>query len=349
MKFVFILFLSGVIFCFNGYSEPVTSDFYQQADPKIRLLVELVQNEDFEQALVMAESFIKQKPDHPMGYFFQAAIYDTIIRDYADLRYEPKFVRSVNKAIDLGYSSLEEATKQSGASDVWIHFYLGAALGYRGLHKFFKKKIFSALKDGITGLKQLDLSLEQKEDLHDAYYGLGCYYYWRSAYSKFLLFLPFIDKRDIGIKYLLASLKQGVFTKYESKNALLRVYINENMFDQAIEIADGMSEKYPKDVYCLMRKGEALSQQEKWGDVAENYQKVLNIYSKSSYHCFEKICETANLRMEALKRKNDKKQIESTYQFVISERNNRKKQKISRKAKKYIKIMKKIRKSCENI
>lgn len=345
MKFVRMFFLSVVFLCFNSYAEPTNSDFYQQANPKIRLLVEFVQNEDFEQALDMAESFIKQKPNHPMGYFFQAAVYDTIIRDYSDLRYESRFEKSVNKAIALGYLRIEEAVKQSDASDTWIHFYLGAALGFRGLHKFFKKSIFSALKDGIKGLNQLDLVLEKKEDLYDAYYGLGCYYYWRSVYSKFLFFFPFMDKRDIGIKYLLASLKQGVFTKYESKNALLRVYINENMFDRAIEIADKMSKEYPKDVFCLMRKGEALTKQEKWGDVAENYRKLLDIYSESSYHCFDKICEIANLRMEALRRENDRKQIESTYQFVISEKNNRKKEKISRKAKKQIKIMKKIKES----
>ncbi len=349
MKFARMIFLSVVTVCFNGYAESVDSDFYQQANPKIQLLVEHVQNEDFEQALAMAESFIKQKPDHPMGYFFQAAVYDTIIRDYSDLRYDSRFEKSVNKAIDLGYLSIETAVNRSDPSDTWIHFYLGASLGFRGLHRFFKRSIFSALKDGIKGLNQLDLVLEKKEDLYDAYYGLGCYYYWRSAYSKFLIFFPFMDKRDIGIKYLLASLKQGVFTKYESKNALLRVYINEKMFGRAIEIADSMSKEYPKDVFCLIRKGEALTKQEKWSDVAENYRKLLEIYSKSSYHCFDKICEIANLRIEALRRENDRKQIESTYQFVIREKNNRKQEKISRKAKKQIKIMKKIKESYSKI
>lgn len=349
MKFACMIFLSVVCFCFNSYAEPVKSDFYQQANPRIRLLVEHVQNEDFEQALDIASSFIKQKPNHPMGYFFQAAVYDTIIRDYSDLRYESRFEKSVNKAIDLGYLSIQEALKQSDSSDMWIHFYLGASLGFRGLHRFFKKSIFHALKDGIKGLNQLDLVLEKKEDLYDAYYGLGCYYYWRSVYSKFLIFFPFMDKRDMGIKYLLASLKQGVFTKHESKNALLRVYINENMFDRAVEIADSMSKEYPKDVFCLIRKGEALTKQEKWSDVAENYQKLLEIYSKSPYHCFDKICEIANLRIEALRREKNRKLIESTYQFVIREKNNRKQEKISRRAKKQIKIMKKIKESYDRI
>ncbi len=342
MKVVASFILVAVLFCFDGFSQPAEQDFYQQASREIAVLVEHVQNEDFDRALEVADSFVKQKPNHPIGYFFRAAVFDTIIRDYSDLSYEPKFERSVNKAIDLGYSSIAKAGKQS--DDMWVHFYLGAALGFRGLHRFFKKNIFSALKDGIKGLNQLDLVLEKDPKLYDAYYGLGCYYYWRSAYSKVLFFLPFMDKRDVGIKYLLISLKQGVFTKYESKNALLRIYINENMFDRAIKIADDMSKKYPKDVFCLMRKGEALVKQEKWGDVAQNCRKLLKLYSLSRYHCFDKICETALLRMNALVKEDDRAGIESTYKFIIEEKNRRKKEKISRQAKKQMKIMRKIKK-----
>ena len=320
-------------------------EFYNNLDPIILELIENVHHEHFDKAIALADKMIELAPHHPVGYFFKSAIYDTIIRDYGDHRHYVLFDTMVNKAIDLSVNLLDEEKKNGEPDDEWLHFYLGGSLGFRGLYRFNQNKLLSAFRDGIAAIKQLDISMQINPELYDSYYGLGCFYYWKSAKSRFLWFLPFVsDERAKGIEQLIMAVKKGRYTSNESRNALLRVYLNEQMYDKTIQLAEIIEEEHPEDVFCLIFRGIALQLDGKYREAADNYQRLIDKYLVSKLNCFERIADMCLRKVEALREINDTDEIDNTLIFVLAEKKRRAKadELISDLSKDYINKIKKI-------
>lgn len=347
MKVMFLIcaFIIVSSVCYASSNELLTTDFYREIDPEIKKLVDYVHHEKFDKAIQIAESFIKRRPDHPVGYFFISAVYDTIIRDYGDTRYYPMFYNAVNKAIDLGSDLLKQAEKKGEPPDVWIQFYIGGSLGFRGLHRFFRNEWLSAFNDGINAVNHLKDCLKENPHMYDAYYGLGCFYYWKSAMARVLWFLPFIkDERDLGIEQLILAVRNGLYTNIEAKFALLRVYNNEKMYDNAIIFADDLMKEFPDNVFLPWQKAMALDALKKHREAADVYQHLIELYKTSSLHCFEKICEMAYDKVESLEEINDIAGVDETYNFIVEEGKRRElRENITRESSKYIQKIKKIK------
>lgn len=324
------------------------SDFYRKINPKIKLLIDDVHHERFGNALNHADELIKMDPDHPAGYFLKAAIYDNIILDYLDYRFEEPFEDIVDKAIKLGTKKLKYIDKNKLPPDHWLHFYLGGSLGFRGLHRFFKSEWFAAFSDGLNGVDHLVQCLEINKEIYDAYYGLGNFHYWVSAKSRFLWFLPFIkDQREQGLKELSLAIHKGLYTSVEARYAVLRIQNNEKLYKGALRNADKLINDYPEDVFAYDQKGYALRGMKLWKEAADNYSKQIELYMKSELHCFEKICEIAYLKCDSLSHIKDAHEIEATYLFVIEQKEIRAKkgEKITKIALRHIQGMTKIHNS----
>ncbi|MCB1195649.1 hypothetical protein KDK77_05645 [bacterium] len=323
------------------------NDFYQQIDPELHEIINAAHEENYPKALDIIESLIERYPTHLIGYFFKAAVCDSIIRDYYDYRFKPIFFEAANKAIELGWKHVEDAEKRGIRPDPWIIFYLGGSHGYRGTQYFYDGQFFSALKDGLTAVKALKRCLNENPKIYDVYFGLGTFYYWKSAKAKYLTFLPFIsDEREKGIKYLQLTTEKGFYTVLEAQYALTRIYFNEKRFDDGFRINNLIADLYPRDIFCLIQKGEALMELKRWQEASENYRLLLTLLSESQLHCFERIAEIALLRTHALEALNDSSEIEFTYQILLNEKERREKYEfISERSLAFVSELTKIRNS----
>ena len=254
----------------------------------------------------------------------------------------------VNNAINLANKLIGKKKKNGEPPDEWLYFYLGGALGFRGLYRFNRNKFLSAFRDGIGAIKQLDICMKLDPNMYDAYYGLGCFYYWKSAKSRFLWFLPFVsDERAKGIEDLITAVKKGRYTKKEARNALLRVYLNEQLYSQTIKLADIIEKEFPEDVFCLIFKGAALARSGQHKEAAQNYQILINKYLKSPFQCFERIADMSLRKVKSLKEINDTDEIDNTLIFLLAEKERRKdaNELITKKSLHYIDALRKIQRS----
>lgn len=209
--------------------------------------VDLVQHEKFDSALVVFNKIIATYPAEPMGYFFVAATYQTVIDDYRTDKYKGKFNQYVDLAIEKGRAKFER--KNATASD---YFYVGAAIGYRGIFRAFHGDWWGAFWDGGKAKGMMEEALKRDSTLYDAYYGLGTYYYWRSVKSKILWWLPFFgDNRQKGIDYTKLAVRKGKLAVLEGKYALIKIYAEEKDWPQVLAWYDSVKTVTPEDPFCL--------------------------------------------------------------------------------------------------
>ncbi|MDZ7319328.1 MAG: hypothetical protein ONB11_09255, partial [candidate division KSB1 bacterium] len=167
-------------------------------DTLVDQAIDLVYQKQYFDAIAMCEKVIRQYPDNPLGYLGQAGVYHIIMLNYRISLFEPKFDSLANQAIAIGEKALKQYSNDANA-----YFALGAAYGFRGLNRIRKGEWFGAFKDGVKGVSHIKKAHEMNPELYDVYYGLGLYYYWKSAKAKVLTFLRLMkDEREKGIDYL---------------------------------------------------------------------------------------------------------------------------------------------------
>ncbi|RJP60451.1 MAG: hypothetical protein C4541_03925 [Candidatus Auribacter fodinae] len=320
------------------------SDFYKSIDSDIKTVISMVYQEKYEPALSIAGSLVDRYPAHPVGYFLQTAVYDTMIRDYFDYRYVPLFENSVNLTIEKATELIEQGKKSNAPPDIWVHFYLGGALGYRGIHRVEKNEWFNAFNDGMNGVKQLKICLDTNPDMYDAYYGLGCFYYWTSAKSRFLWFLPFIhDERKKGMEYLEIAVNKGLYSRTEALYALVKVLNNERCFEESISRMNTVMGEYQDDVFLLNQKAFALENLNRWKEAGETYNMMLTVLMQSPLHCFNRMCEAAYNKARCYSQINDLQEVERIYHFILEEKVKRSnKERITSESIKYINKIKSL-------
>ena len=144
---------------------------------------------------------------------------------------------------------------------------------------------WGAYKDARQGIKGVEKSVEIEPELVDSYYGIGNYHYWKSARLSSLLWLPFIkDEREKGIKELLFTIENAKFTQHSSKTALVRIYIEEQRWQDCIEIADDLISIFQSDLHPRWGKAYALIRLERWEEAIQVYNEAYDILLEKPYY-----------------------------------------------------------------
>ena len=229
-----------------GFSLEITNDLTEQAYKLALLGIYETYQGGHEQCQQTLYKLKKLLPEHPVGYLFSAAAFQIAVIDYRNFPLIKKFEENIEKAIGLSKKLIKRDKR-----DPWGYFYLGASYGFRGLIRVEYGNFFSAAFDGLKGYKNMQKALERKEDLYDAYYGIGLYHYWTSAYADklYVILGSKSERREQGISELRISVDKGSYTPVEALCSLVRIFHNEKKYHQALVEAFKIKEKYPRCVY----------------------------------------------------------------------------------------------------
>jgi len=242
--------------------------------------IDLVHQNQFQEALEVLKKIINNYPEEPAGYFFTAAAYQTLIDSYRNEKYKKEF----ENYIEIAIQKAERKLKNSNPSAL-DYFYAGGSVGYRGIYRSFRGNWWGAFWDAGKGKKYLEKALELDSTLYDVYYGLGNYHYWRSVKSKILWWLPFFgDQRKKGIEYSKITIAKGKFAKEEAKYSLVRIYAEEKDYQNVLSWADSVNQINPRDPQSKWFVGLAYIEIEKWEEAEKTYQELISICKNSPYY-----------------------------------------------------------------
>ena len=231
---------------FNSVLQKVISDIF---------------HDNYEHSMATFDSLIKVYPNHPAPYFFKAAAYQSWMSSYRINAFQKEFEHNVDIVIEKSDSLLKIN------DDPWIHFYLGAGYGYRGFNRFRKYNWIGAYRDAQRGISNFEQALVIDSTLYDVYLGLGSYYYWRTAKSKFLRILTFwmSDKRELGLEQLKFAMEHGRYAVNEAAYVLLTCYYDAERYQEALSLVNKLiNQKDEPNLTDLYFKGMLAAHYKDW-------------------------------------------------------------------------------------
>jgi tetratricopeptide (TPR) repeat protein len=271
-----------------------------------------VANNRFHQALAVFDSLERAFPQHPAPNFHKAATYQSWMLTYRFNKFQNELYENANLAIEKGTKLLE--TKD----DPWLNFYVGAAYGYKALHRFRQHNWIGAYFDGAKGIRNFTTALEKLPELYDCYYGFGSYNYWRTAKSKFIRTFIFWmeDKRELGLAQFRLSIEKGRYCGYEATHGLMIAYFHYGDYAKALALNDtAMQFSHPPPLGTLYLRGRLMIQLKKWPEVQAVYQALLDQIVAQPFQSISYQVECKYWIAEALTAQN---QTERAYQLAAS-------------------------------
>ena len=232
-----------------------------------------VSNNRFSEALAIFDSLQEVYPHHPAPNFYIAATYQSWMLTYRRNNFQNDFYENTILAIEKG-TKLQEKD-----NDPWLNFYVGAAYGYKALLLFRRHNWIGAYIDGRKGINNLNIALEKLPNLYDCYYGLGSYNYWGSVKSNFIRILVFWmeDKRKLGLDQLQLSIDRGRYCPYEAIHGLIIAYYHYGDYEKALTLNNmAMELSNTPSIATLYMRGRLMAKFEKWSEVQDIFQSILN-------------------------------------------------------------------------
>lgn len=241
-------------------------------DQSLLRIVNATFRDQFELAIRITDSLIEKHPDHPAPYFFKSAVLQGVMSTYRINWYQKEVETNVAKAIEVGNVLLTKST------DPWLHFYIGGAYGYRGFNRFRKLNFIGAYRDAQRGIGHFEKALQKDSTLYDIYLGLGSYYYWRTAKSKFLRIITFWipDKRELGMAQLQFAIDHGRYAMYDALYVLLAALYDFGNYDKGLQLTiRAIQMKEAPNLTDLYFKGKFLAKKQKWSEVKSTFEEIL--------------------------------------------------------------------------
>jgi tetratricopeptide (TPR) repeat protein len=182
-----------------------------------------------------------------------------ILLDPQDRRMDATF----NGLVDAAIAASEDWTaREPERAEAW--FYLAGSLAPRIQWRVTRGERLAAARDGSRVKSALERSLQLDPTLDDAYFGIGLYHYYAGVVPaaakvlQWLLFLPGGD-RVKGMQEMLRAREHGQLLKGEADYQLHLVYLwYEHRPTEALELLEGLEERYPTNPLFLQRIAEVL-------------------------------------------------------------------------------------------
>lgn len=203
--------------------------------------IELTLNDRFRSADSAFARISAEFVTSPIGPLFAAGNAQAEMLDSESLLRQEDFERYLNEA-----ESRVRRASANALSRAESEFMLGVAAGYRAVYESKWGGWLAAIKQGLRAKKHFQKALELDSALCDARLGLGTYYYWKSAKTDWINWLPIVsDERQRGLEFLRRAIYCGVYARETARAALANALVNEREYDAAIAHADTLAMLFP--------------------------------------------------------------------------------------------------------
>jgi tetratricopeptide (TPR) repeat protein len=245
-------------------------------------------NIDYATARAKYEEIRKRLPYHPAGYLYLATVtwleqlyksrrlQTSLYRDRssfyagADKAKEETEGDAVDPEVDRTFRDLMAQAKTKALAlvarnrnDADALYFLGAVYGVMaGYEASTARKFFTALRNGSRSVDAHQKVLKLNPDYYDAYLSVGMYDYILGnlpfTYKAIATIAGHRGNAERGIKRLQTVVEKDAATADGARVLLLAVYQNEKRYDDALEILDYFTAKYPRNYLVKLEKAHTL-------------------------------------------------------------------------------------------
>ena len=240
--------------------------------------IDHVYNLEFEQAAEDFHQIIVTHQNHPAGYFFLAMIdWWKIMLDMDDESLDDAFLAKLDVVINKCDSMLD-----LNSDDVTALFFKGGALGFRGRLRANRGSWIKAANDGRLALPIVRRAFKIAPDNYDILLGMGIYNYYAEAIPEqypivkpLMFFFPSGNKKK-GIEQLTTAAANAKYASVEAGYSLLQLnYTHERQYEKALEIAQKLFERYPKNVVFQRYIGRCYVSLGKWAEAHATFDDIV--------------------------------------------------------------------------
>jgi tetratricopeptide (TPR) repeat protein len=219
-------------------------------DQRVLRGIDKLYNYEFDRADSDFTEVIRQRPDHPAGYFFRAMVqWERIISNFDDESQDDKLYQMLDVVIEMCEKHLDEHP-----NDVTAMFFNGGAVGFRGRLRANRGKWVGAANDGMVALPLVRRAYELEPNNYDVLLGIGIYNYYASVVPEkypivkpAMIFFPSGDRKK-GLEQLRQASQNAKYAKVEAMYFLMQNYfVYEKDYANALELARKLHTKYPNN------------------------------------------------------------------------------------------------------
>jgi tetratricopeptide (TPR) repeat protein len=245
-----LYFLSAFLFLFVCSSAQSQWLDDSVLDQRVLRGIDKLYNYEFDRADSDFTEVIRQRPDHPAGYFFRAMIqWERIISNFDDESQDDKLYQMLDVVIDMCEKRLDEHP-----NDVTAMFFNGGAVGFRGRLRANRGKWLGAANDGIVALPLVRKAYELEPNNYDVLLGIGIYNYYAAVVPEkypvvkpAMIFFPSGDRKK-GLEQLRQASQNAKYAKVEAMYFLMQNYfVYEKDYASALELARKLHANYPNN------------------------------------------------------------------------------------------------------
>ena len=241
----------------EGYEALYNLD-YDGARRHFQKMVELAP-EDPAGAQCLASSLWLQQLNE--SYELKGTLYSGDSKDKSDRRQTDEFRKWIRQA-----KTLSEARLKKDPRNVDALYYLGAAEGLEAAYTAqVEKKYVAALRAGTSAVDHHREVIKLAPDYHDAELTIGLHNYIVGSLSLPLKMIAGTmgvrGSKKRGLETLERLTVEGKWARDLARILLVDLYKREKRYDDAVKMAQQLSEKYPRNYLYKLQMADALTSQ----------------------------------------------------------------------------------------
>ncbi len=269
-------YLALLFFSLSGYTQNLNPP---ELEALIKKGLEYSYQMDYRSSQECFDKVITIAPENPAGYFFQAALLQFYMLDFATGSKEEEFYYYLNQAIKKSEKILKTE------ENPWAHFYLGAAHIYRAPYEGWRHRYFAALREGLQSESQLRQTLNLDSTFYDACLGLGSLEYFKARANRYVLGLKLFGDAERGINNIRKAAEHGHYFATTAQHSLAWTLTADGKPEEAKSYTQALLSRYPENRVFLWQLVDICLAEKDWQGAIDTGGVLLDNVRKNQSDC----------------------------------------------------------------
>lgn len=242
-----LLRLLGIVLISLAFFSSVADAANLTVEQQLQICVkgrDLLLHRKYAEAREYLQGIVHDYPEELLGYFGLMALYQIRNLDNFDFRFDADYRPWEEKGRPMAI----KVAKNLENAEPWDLLVAGGTLGIAGFYRAHNTKWLAALRDGSLGFHTIERAYRKDPKLTEALLGVGLYDYWRSYFTRKLLFLPFFaDHRREGREELERAARESRFASVLAEIAIAFIDFQEKSYPKVVATCDRLLKQYPQN------------------------------------------------------------------------------------------------------